>query len=177
MKWFKVNEALEVVAISNELPEECKDWAAGRGTNPYACKPIDSKDLSAGFSYGAGWINRNDISQYPGAPFLYAQQIADSASKLAGAPYLAVDNGESVSPRYDVIEAPQVGDEVSRAFNGDYYPVGKIVAIQKNYRRIVVDGSPRGRLIFARRKESGAWLNKGMWSLVSGQVSRLNPEF
>lgn len=175
--WFKVNEALEVVAVSDKLPDECRSWAVGLGPCPYGKKPIDENNLDAGFSYGAGWVNRNDISEYPGAPFLYAQQIAESASKLVGRPFLAVDDGECVSPRYDVIEAPQVGDDVSKAFNGDYYPVGKIVAIQKNYRRIVVDGSARGRLIFARRKESGSWLNKGMWSLVSGVINKWNPEF
>lgn len=167
MKWFKVNEALEVVEMSEKYPQECKDWAGGPGPCPYG--------RSADGSYGAGWINRNDISDHP-APFLFAQQIADGASKLAGRAFLATDAGDHVSPRYDVIEAPKVGDDVSRAFNGDYYPVGKIVAIHKNYRRIVVDGD-RGRLIFSRRKESGAWVNKGMWSLVPGVINRLNPEF
>lgn len=177
MKWFKVNEALEVIEVSDERPAECRGWAVGLGPCPYGKKPNDEKNLAAGFSYGAGWLNRNDISEFPGGAFMLAQQIADSASKLVGRPFLAVDNGECVSPRYEVIEAPQIGDEVSRAFNGDYYPVGKIVAIQKNYRRIVVDGSERGRLIFARRRESGAWLNKGMWSLVPGVINRWNPEF
>jgi hypothetical protein len=177
MLWFKVNEQLDVVAISEEYPAECKGWAVGMGPCPYGKKPIDENNLKAGFSYGAGWINRNDISEYPAAPLMLAQQIADSASKLMGVPYLATDAGDSVSPRYDVIKAPQIGDQVSRAFNGDYYPCGAVVAIQKNYRRIVVDGSERGRLIFARRKESGCWLNKGMWSLLPGVIKKLNPEF
>lgn len=148
MLWFQVNERLEVVAISERAPKDCR-----------------------------GWINRNDISAYQGGAYMLAQQIADSASKLMGVPYLATDAGDCVSPRYDVIKAPQVGDEVSRSFNGDYYPCGRIVAIQKNYRRIVVDGSARGRLIFCRRRESGTWINKGMWSLLPGVIDKLNPEF
>lgn len=162
MLYFKINDRLDVVEISNGYPEEAK-------------KSAQVWAMRADGGLGAGWLNRNDISQNA-SPMLMAQQIADSASKLSGAAYLAIDGGECVSPRYDVIKAPAVGDEVSKAFNGDYYPVGKIVAIGKEFKRIRVEGEC-GVLIFFRRKLSGCWKYKGMWNLVGGSVSRWNPEF
>lgn len=165
MRYFLVNQALEVVEVSDKFPAVFKE----PGGRP------DMWARQQDGSYGAGWLNRNDISQHP-APMMFAQQIADSASALLGRACIATDAGDCVSPRYDVIEAPMVGDEVSMGFNGDYYPVGKIVAIQKNYRRIRVEG-PRGPLIFSRRKESGSWANRGMWSLVPGVRNEWNQEF
>lgn len=170
MKYLKINAALEVIEISDQFPDGARESAEA-----WARQPIGGYREGCAWSYGAGWLNRNDISAHP-APWMFVQQLADSASKLDGKAYIAADSGPNVSPRYDVIEAPKIGDEVSKAFNGDFYPVGRVVAIQKNYRRIRVEG-PRGPMIFCRRGESGAWLNKGMWSLVPGSISQWNPEF
>lgn len=165
MKYLKVNERMEVVAVSDELPEECK--AAGGAAW--------SRQIGLlGDSYGAGWLAAWDIHDHP-SPRLFSQQLAESASKLMGKVFLPVDQGPCVSPRYEVIEAPAVGDEVSKGFNGDYYPVGKIVKISDSYRVISVDG-PRGKMKFYRKGESSGWSCKG-WGLVRGVHDRMNPEF
>jgi hypothetical protein len=114
------------------------------------------------------WTSRWDFNSLDDA-----QRIADSATKLTGRLYVAADAGEGVSPRYDVVEAPAVGDEVSYAFNGDYYPCGTITAISKSLKLVTTSTGRK----FYRRRNSGAWLNGGMWSLVSGTHSRLNLEF
>ena len=160
MKYIKVNEALKVVAVADSMPEEMKVF------NP------DGWYKKADGSKGAGWLNRWDIDS-----FMLAQVLADSASELLGVKYLASDSGPNVSPRYDVIEAPKLGDDASRAFNGDYYPVGKIVSISQSMRLIVARDERGLERKFYRRKLSGAWVNKGMWSLVPGVRSEWNPEF
>ena len=114
------------------------------------------------------WVDRWDFKSLDDA-----QRIADSATKLTGRLYIATDAGEWVSPRYDVVEAPAVGDEVSYAFNGDYYPCGVITSISKSLKLITTSTGRK----FYRRRQSSAWLNNGMWSLVPGHIRRLNPEF
>ena len=163
MLYFKINERFEVIAIQPEFPEECL------GQNPAWARDAQG-------NYGAGWLNRCDISDYPAAPRMFAQVIAEAATKFAGRQFLMVDKGEYCNPRYDVVEAPQVGAEVSMAFNGDYYPVGKIVKIGKGYKQIKVEG-PEGPKVFYRQKESASWLNNKYWSLVPGVINRWNPEF
>ena len=102
-----------------------------------------------------------------------AEKIAADATELTGEKYIATDAGDWCSPRYDVIRAPKVGDEVSKAFNGDYYPEGTIVKISDSMRRIETSTGK----VFFRRKKTGSWLYKGMWSMVGGHTNRWNPEF
>lgn len=90
-----------------------------------------------------------------------------------GVVLMATDAGEWCSPRFDIIEAPKVGDAISYAYNGDYYPCGHIATISKTMKRIV---STEGH-IFTRRRLTGAWLRDGMWTMVSGHVNKWNPEF
>lgn len=104
------------------------------------------------------------------------ETVQDLAAKLSVTEnklYIGVDKGSSVSPRFDIIEAPAIGDEVSYAFNGDSYPCGKIVKISKSLRRIETDGGK----VFYRRKLSGTWLNNHTWALVNGHVHTQNPHF
>jgi hypothetical protein len=135
-------------------------------------------------AYGAGgfpdkYENRNDWKTY--------EQAAEVAAAL-GPKYQAIDNGAHVSPRYDVIDLPQVGQEVSYAFNGDSYPCGKIISISKGpgFRKIVAaevgDNGDVFEHVFYRRcrdgkPTGGAWIMDGTWSLVQGHVSKRNPEF
>lgn len=101
----------------------------------------------------------------------------DAAKEVAaklGADYLAIDAGVHVSPRYDVIKMPKVGDKVSYAFNGDYYPCGEIKSVSKFPHRVIV--TTEGQK-FYRRGDSGSWKYNRTWSLVQGHISRLNPEF
>lgn len=89
--------------------------------------------------------NRNDWKTF---------EQAEAIAKALGAGFIATDAGSHVSPRYDVIELPKVGDDVSYGYNGDYYPCGKVVSISKTFKKIITsDGS-----IFYRRKLSGSWL-------------------
>ena len=114
------------------------------------------------------WTSRWDFDSIEDA-----QRIADSATKLTGRLHIATDAGEWVSPRFDVVEAPVVGAEVSYAFNGDYYPCGVITAISKSLKLVTTSTGRK----FYRRRETGSWVNNGMWSLVSGHHNRRNPEF
>lgn len=159
MLYFKINDADEVVAIAEQMPAEL---------NTPQGYVLWSRQMDG--TRRAGWLNRNDMPSLE-----YAQAIAEAASKFTGKLYVATDAGESVAPRFDVIEAPAVGDDVSMAFNGDSYPVGKVVRVGKGLKQVKVFG-PRGELVFRRRGLTGAWLNRG-FALVPGIISRWNPEF
>lgn len=126
-------------------------------------------------TWGAGWFNRNDFDKQH---FDKVEELAANASRGLGKLYIAVDSGPSVSPRFDIILAPAVGDECSKHFNGDSYPVGKIVSITpKTMRCIIVEG-PRGRLKFWRDVQSARWvLTGGTWGLIPGIRNDFNREF
>lgn len=93
-------------------------------------------------------------------------------------PYWAVDRGSHVSPRYAVMRAFQIGEPVSYAFNGDYYPCGRIVSITGTDNRIITVRDHTGKeRKFWRRKKTESWKADGMWSLVSGWHNDQNPHF
>jgi hypothetical protein len=98
---------------------------------------------------------------------------AEDVAAALGPDYIATDSGAHVSPRYDVIRIPQVGDEVSGEFNGDSYPEGKIVSVSKSLRLITTDTGKK----FYRVRRTGAWRANQTWSLTRGHVSKLNPSF
>jgi hypothetical protein len=115
-----------------------------------------------------GWINRNDILS-----FARASTLASILSEKLGRLYLPADAGPRTSPRYDVIEAPQVSDEVSRGFNGDYYPCGTITKITPTYQITTSTGAK-----FRRVKESSRWQETGGgFSMVHGVRDERNPSF
>ena len=100
-------------------------------------------------------------------------KIAERLNEIEGfRKYVATDSGEYCWPRYDVIELPKVGDDVSYSFNGDSYPCGKIEKISESLRVITTTGDRK----FYRRKQSGKWLN-GSWALVQGHYNERNPHF
>ena len=105
--------------------------------------------------------------------FEHTTELASAQTQVTGKLHIACDRGEYCSPRFHIEAAPVVGEEVSYAFNGDYYPCGTIAAISKSLKLVTTSTGRK----FYRRGQSGAWLNNGMWSLVSGTHSRLNPEF
>lgn len=100
-----------------------------------------------------------------------AKAMALHATELTGDKFVPVDNGEHHHPRYDFVRAPKVGDEVSYAFNGDYYPAGKVARVSDSLRVVTLEGGRK----FYRRRETGSWLNNGTWSLVQGHVEARNP--
>lgn len=107
--------------------------------------------------------------------FEQALEIANEGSRLLRKPLLACDNGNGIWPRYDVILAPQVGDDVSKAFNGDSYPCGKITKISKSYKRIETDKGIK----FFRRRESDGWYEggRGGFAMVMGIHNERSREF
>lgn len=113
------------------------------------------------------WQTRNDW------PTLnHAEVVASELNAHAGElRYLATDAGPGQWPRYDVIEAPRAGDEISYAYNGDYYPDGEIVKVSDSLR--VVYSSTGSK--YWRRRATGTWLKDGMWCLVKGHRSERNP--
>lgn len=117
---------------------------------------------------GGNEVNRHDIRS-----FAHAEQLAQQATELMGELYIATDAGAHVSPRIDVIRAPAVGDKVSYAFNGDSYPCGRITAISPTLKKVTTSEGD----VFYRRRQSGAWVKGGTWSMVRGHVSARNPSF
>ena len=103
-----------------------------------------------------------------------ACEKAAEQTEQEGELYIGVDRGKNVWPRYTTMRAPQIGDEISFAFNGDYYPCGTIVKISKTMKKIT---SSEGDF-FYRNKLSGQWLKNGRtWSMVRGHIDKRNPSF
>lgn len=74
-----------------------------------------------------------------------------------------------------VAELPKVGDEVSKGFNGDYYPSGKIAKISKTFNRITTtEGDVFTRTGPMKWKIGG---KKGAFTLVRGLIDERNPHF
>jgi len=100
-------------------------------------------------------------------------ELALRLTVLSGKTFLPIDSSPNVSPRFDIILAPVVGDEISYGFNGDYYPCGKIARITKNFMVVSSTGEK-----FNRNKKSGSWgMVGGTWSMVRGHISKRNQEF
>lgn len=159
MLYFRLAaDTLNVDAISVECPEELKN------RRNYA-RQSDG-------SMGAGWLNRNDLDSLE-----RAKGLATYASAFAGERYIAVDEGPWCSPRYDVIRMFAVGDDVSKGFNGDMYPVGKVVHISGSLRVVTTQEGVIKRK-FYRRGETGTWKETGgTWSLARGVYNERNPSF
>lgn len=102
-----------------------------------------------------------------------AQALADALNEKYPGKFIATDAGDSVSPRFDIKEAPQVGDKVSMGFNGDYYPVGEITKISATLKVIETSSGKK----FYRRRQSGIWRHSKIWTLVPGTWNDKNPSF
>lgn len=103
----------------------------------------------------------------------HAEEIATDATRLTGRLHIGVDQGDCTWPRYDVIEAPKVGDPVSRAFNGDYYPAGTITKVSPTLKRVETSTG----VLFFRVRETASWRSAGTWWMYRGHRSELNPSF
>lgn len=109
-------------------------------------------------------------------------RVAAAAKTLeTGVPHIACYRGRSAVVPYDVKRVPQVGDDVSMGFNGDYYPVGQIHSISASGEKIT---TTTGRIFRRPRKvlvdETGrefkqhAWTDGCFW-LVHGVRREMNP--
>lgn len=145
------------VEVSTKFPEACR-------TNPENWARSFTDQIKPN-----GWLSRTDM-----ATLEFAEKIAAQLTETQGKVFLATDSGEHVSPRYDVIEAPAIGDKVSRGFNGDYYPCGEIVKITPKWMVTTSTG-----LKFRRQKNSGRWLQSpgGTFGMVGGHIDERNPHF
>lgn len=133
-------------------------------------RAISDTDLKA--TLEAGWTieNKNgwrDLSS--------AQAACDEANTFnATNKFFTEDRGSNVSPRYSVLTYPEIGDEVSYAFNGDSHPDGVITKISKTKK--VIETST-GNRFYRRHDASGRWVLQGTWTLIQGHISKQNPEF
>lgn len=116
----------------------------------------------------ADTMTRHDWKSYD-----VAAAVAYDVSNAEHALYIAIDCGPGVYPRYDIIKAPAVGDDVSYTFNGDYYPDGKIASISESLRIVVTDTGNK----YYRHKLTGAWKRHKTWTLVRGHITERNPHF
>ena len=66
----------------------------------------------------------------------------------------------------------QIGDNVTYAFNGDYYPCGTVERISKTGKIIYTTNSHK----FVRQA-SGTYKRDRTWTLIHGTYSELNPHF
>lgn len=102
-----------------------------------------------------------------------AQEFADKLWVRHNVKYMPIDNGPYHSPQFSVIVQPQVGDFVSYAFNGDYYPDSEIVRISKTMKRITTASGKQ----YYRRKQTGSWKLNRTWTMVKGHHNERNPSF
>lgn len=117
----------------------------------------------------AGTIqNRNDWKSFDRVAEV-AAQLTTSTGKL----FMPTDAGEHCSPRYDVIEAPALGDKVSYAFNGDSYPDGTIVKVSANNRFVFTSTGNK----YGRKRLTGRWARNNTWTLIPGHHFEQNPHF
>jgi hypothetical protein len=125
-------------------------------------------DVSPAPQRGTEWVDRNDMKTFEAA-----EKIAREASAVTGRKFVATET-PNCYPRFDVVEAPAIGDAVSYSFNGDYYPDGRVVAISESLRLVRTDTGSR----YYRRGKTGAWVKAGgTWTLVHGHISEKNPCF
>lgn len=160
----KVDAASELSSADHHQISETGQWLP-RGFN--ATKGISEK--------ASGWFNRWDVDSMATAEAIAEALNAKSMrqGKSANA-YTAADSGPSVSPRFDVIRAPQVGDEVSSYFNGDGYPEGKVTRVSVSLRRVQTSTGA----VFYRQGASARWIKAGgTWAMISGHYNDRNPHF
>jgi hypothetical protein len=112
-------------------------------------------------------------SRWDWKDFETVSRLSKYITAMTGKIYLPTDATESTAPRYDIIEAPAVGDPVSYGFNGDYYPCGYITKITKGWRVTTSEGK-----VFNRRPNGRSWrMVGGTWGMVAGHISEQNPHF
>lgn len=115
------------------------------------------------------------ISRHEIGCFDIAEQIAKDATKLSGDLYLVSDAGDHVHPRFDVFKAPQVGDAVSKEFNGDAYSCGKIVSIGNGPTMLIKTDT--NQTFKRRNSRAGSWAAGSVtspFSMVPGHVEKRN---
>ena len=88
--------------------------------------------------------------------------------------YFACDRTKYTYPRYKVYPAPKIGEPVSYAFNGDYYPCGYIEKISPTMKKITTTD---GTTFWRDSKINSCWRRHRTWSMVHGHIDERNPSF
>lgn len=115
-----------------------------------------------------GWLTPDDIGT-----FQYASTLADVLTVQLGRRFLACDAGPSRSSPFSVIEAPRVGDPVSRSLNGDTYPCGMITKVTRTFQLTTSTG-----VRFRRKDLTASWREtRGYFWMVHGHIDERNPSF
>jgi len=116
-----------------------------------------------------------NINRWKIKDFKEAEKVAEKLTEETLVRHVAVDAGSNVFPRFGAIRVPQVGDAVSYAFNGDYYPDGYIASVSSGVKMVIK--TSKGH-VYYRHLKTGCWIMKGgTWRLVDGHRSELNPSF
>lgn len=116
-------------------------------------------------------VDQTSLCHYDFSTFDDVELVAKKFSTESDT-YLAVDRGDHCYPRYDVIRAPKVGEPISRAINGDYYPDGFIARITDGFKTVISTQGTR-----YRRTKTGGWVANRYFAMVYGHRSELNPHF
>ena len=103
----------------------------------------------------------------------HANRVAAICTHYLGETWVGTDAGPHCYPRFNAQRAPNVGDDVSYAFNGDSYPCGQVVRVSKSLKVITTSNGDR----YFRVKLSGGWRRNRTWWLTEGHVSKYNPSF
>lgn len=112
-------------------------------------------------------------SRWDWPDFATVERLAKYVTAMTGKTYLPVDNGPHHSPRFDLVDAPQVGDEVSYGFNGDYYPDGTVEKVSPTFQITTSTGRK-----YRRKGVTSGWMAAGgTWGLVKGHIDERNPHF
>jgi hypothetical protein len=112
-------------------------------------------------------------SRWDWKDFETVSRLSRYITAMTARDYLPIDNGPHHSPRYDIINAPAVGDEVSYGFNGDYYPDGTIVKITPTFQVTTSTGHT-----YRRKGLTSGWYQPGgTWGMVAGHIYEQNPHF
>jgi len=99
---------------------------------------------------------------------------AEELTASTGEKHEAYWSDFAISP-YVAFRLPQIGDPVSKEFNGDSYPCGEIVRISLTYSVITTSTDERfHRVSTAQWKQGG---KGGAFSLTHGHRTKMNPHF
>jgi len=98
---------------------------------------------------------------------------ATLTANLKGEGYTVADNGLNVWPRFEVIEAPKVGDAVCAKLGGDLRSDGEIVSVSPSLKVIRTSTGS----VYRRRRSSAVWLRDRHARMVIGEAARLDSEF
>jgi hypothetical protein len=103
-----------------------------------------------------------------------AKDRAEELTESTGEQHVAYQTGYVVAP-FMAARMPQVGDDVSMAFNGDAYPCGEIVRISPTYSTITTSHGVRFTRVGPNAWKRGG--KRGAFSLITGTIRKWNPEF